>query len=76
MNHVFFSELEWQLSETGAFKTDLESDPRPKIHDALFSKLGISSGSKSSRKNEDSEDSDYNDWWNVFFYLSIQSYIM
>merc|ERR1712137_256832 len=36
-------ELEWQLSETGAFKTDLESDPRPKIHDALFSKLGISS---------------------------------
>jgi len=55
-------ELEWQLSETGAFKTDLESDPRPKIHDALFSKLGIGSGSKYSKRNEADSDSDNNDW--------------
>lgn len=32
-------ELEWMLSEVGAVKTDLESDPRQKPRDVLFSSL-------------------------------------
>lgn len=43
--------LEWILGETGAVKTDLESDPRPKVKDVLFSSL---------RQNDG--DSDENDW--------------
>lgn len=55
-NH-FFLELEWILAQTGAIKTELQEDPKPKIKDVLFSKLG--------GKDED-EDSDNNDWWSPF----------
>ena len=48
------------LSETGAFKTDLECDPRPKITDTLFSQLGISASSRvSNRRNSDSDNEDW-----------------
>ncbi|EFX90162.1 hypothetical protein DAPPUDRAFT_126671 [Daphnia pulex] len=51
------TKLEWILSETGAFKTELENDPRPKIRDALFSQLN-SGNSRTQERNNDS-DSDY-----------------
>lgn len=44
-------ELEWILGQTGAVKTTLSEDPRPKIKDVLFSKL-------KSNNNDDSDD----DW--------------
>lgn len=47
------------LSETGAFKTDLEDDPRPKIRDALFSQLNSGNTRTQERKNIDDSDSDY-----------------
>lgn len=56
-------ELEWMLSQTGAIKTDLEEDPRPKTRDALFSQLGVgSSSSKTRRAGTNDDDSDNNDW--------------
>ncbi len=51
------------LSQTGAIKTDLEEDPRPKTRDALFSQLGVgSSSSKTRRAGTNDDDSDNNDW--------------
>lgn len=55
-------ELEWTLSKTGAFQTNLESDPRPHIKDALFSQLGGSSSTNSSRRRADSGSDSENDW--------------
>ena len=52
------TELEWIRSESGAVKTDLECDPRPKIQDALFSQLGGGGGKNRSRDS----DSDNDDW--------------
>lgn len=54
---LLWTELEWILSETGAFKTELENDPRPKIRDALFSQLNCGN-SRTQERNNDS-DSDY-----------------
>ncbi|XP_045602646.1 phosducin-like protein 3 [Procambarus clarkii] len=50
-----YEELEWILSRTGGFKTDLESDPRgPRIKDVMMNSI---------RGYKDSEsDSDENDW--------------
>ncbi|KAK4024908.1 phosducin-like protein 3 [Daphnia magna] len=50
-------ELEWMLSETGALKTKIEKDPRPKIRDALFSQLngGNTQSIESRDYNDDSE---------------------
>jgi hypothetical protein len=50
-NSIICGELEWLLSEAGAVKTTLESNPRPKIQDALFSQLG-----RSNRSDEDNND--------------------
>ncbi|MCL4125117.1 UNVERIFIED_CONTAM: hypothetical protein GTU68_013270 [Idotea baltica] len=48
-----FDELEWMLSSTTAFETDLESDPRgPRPKDVLMASLG----------KKDDSDSDENDW--------------
>lgn len=54
-------ELEWMLSETGAIKSELEEDPRPKTRDALFSQLGVSSSSQ-KKHNRTNDDSDNDDW--------------
>lgn len=51
--NLTYDEFEWILGQTGAIKTELEEDPKPKIKDVLFSKL--------KGKDED-EDSDNNDW--------------
>ena len=40
------------LSQTGAVKTDLESDPRQKERDVLMSQLG-------GRRQEDSDEDDW-----------------
>lgn len=53
-----FPELEWILSETGAIKTDIERDPRPKIRDALFSQLNGNNGSNSRPIGDRSDESD------------------
>lgn len=34
-----FLELEWLLGQTGAFKSEITEDPRPKPKDVLFSTL-------------------------------------
>lgn len=52
------NELEWMLSGTGAIKTDIEKDPRPKIRDALFSQLQ-NGNSLSHRASNDVSDSDW-----------------
>ncbi|UYV65047.1 PDCL3 [Cordylochernes scorpioides] len=49
-------ELEWIIAQTGAIKTDLEEDPRPKILDHMEASL-----SRRIRRNSDSDDDD-NDW--------------
>ncbi|KAK7021310.1 Phosducin-like protein 3 [Halocaridina rubra] len=51
-------ELEWILSRTGGFNTDLEADPRgPKVQDVLMGSLrGF------SKDSDDDNDSDDNDW--------------
>lgn len=50
-----YDELEWILSRTGGFKTDLESDPRgPRIKDVMMNSVR-------GYKDEES-DSDENDW--------------
>jgi hypothetical protein len=46
------------LSETGAFKTELESDPRPKIRDALFSQLNSGNTRSQEQKHNNDSDSD------------------
>lgn len=51
-----FSELEWILSETGAIKTDIERDPRPKIRDALFSQLQGSNSHQIGNHSDESDD--------------------
>ncbi|KAG1672980.1 Viral IAP-associated factor [Nymphon striatum] len=48
-----FDVLEWMLHEAGAVKSTLEEDPRPRIKDAMMSKL------RSSQQDNDSDD---NDW--------------
>ena len=54
-NFIIFLVLEWQLSRTGGFKTDLESDPRaPKVRDVMMSSLRT----KDSDDENDSEDHD------------------
>ncbi|XP_037074671.1 viral IAP-associated factor homolog [Pollicipes pollicipes] len=45
-------ELEWMLSQTGAVKTTLESDPRPQVRDVLMAQLG----------GRGRADSDEDDW--------------
>ncbi|XP_063607838.1 phosducin-like protein 3 [Penaeus indicus] len=51
-----YDSLEWMLSRTGAFKTDIEQDPRgPKIKDVMMSSLRRTADS-------DEDDSDENDW--------------
>ncbi|KAK4301161.1 hypothetical protein Pmani_026677 [Petrolisthes manimaculis] len=51
-----YEELEWILSRTGGFTTDLESDPRgPRVQDVLLNSLR-------SGTNHDSDSSDENDW--------------
>jgi len=53
-----YETLEWMMSRTGAFKTDIEEDPRgPKIQDVLMSSLGAK-----TRANDSDDDSDDNDW--------------
>lgn len=51
----FLAELEWILSQTGAFKSEIQEDPRPRVKDVLFSKL--------RNGNDDDDDDDGNDWW-------------
>uniref|UniRef100_A0A8C5KGK9 Phosducin-like protein 3 n=1 Tax=Jaculus jaculus TaxID=51337 RepID=A0A8C5KGK9_JACJA len=46
-------ELEWNLSETGAIKTDLEENPKKPIEDVLLSSI---QGSAPLRRDSDSED--------------------
>ncbi|XP_023408348.1 phosducin-like protein 3 isoform X3 [Loxodonta africana] len=46
-------ELEWQLSESGAIKTDLEENPRKRVEDALLSSVR---SSVPTRRGSDSED--------------------
>lgn len=57
-NKLKFDELEWILSRTGGFKTDLESDPRgPKVKDVLMTSLrGY------NKDSDDDNDSDEDDW--------------
>uniref|UniRef100_A0A0P4WGB6 Phosducin domain-containing protein n=1 Tax=Scylla olivacea TaxID=85551 RepID=A0A0P4WGB6_SCYOL len=53
---ITLEELEWKLSRTGAFTTDLENDPRgPKVKDVMMSSL------RGGRDSSD-EESDENDW--------------
>lgn len=39
MTTLYFSELEWMLSEVGVLKTDLECNPRKQVKDVLLSSL-------------------------------------
>ncbi|CAG0914608.1 unnamed protein product [Notodromas monacha] len=48
--NISIDELEWMLSKSGAVKSDIKEDPRPKIDDVLFSQL--------QRKREDDSDED------------------
>jgi len=55
-NKVSCDALEWILSRTGAFKTDLERDPRgPKVRDVMMSALR-------TKDSDDDNDSDDDDW--------------
>ncbi|KAG0724114.1 Phosducin-like protein 3 [Chionoecetes opilio] len=57
-DRIKLEELEWLLSRTGAFTTDLESDPRgPKVKDVMMGSLRGGRGDSS-----DENDSDENDW--------------
>lgn len=47
------------MSETGAVKTSLEADPRPKVRDVLFDSLGKKG---KGAKQDDDDLSDENDW--------------
>ena len=48
-------ELEYILGKAGAVETEVKEDPRPKVQDVMFSKLG------GGGRNKDDSDSD-NDW--------------
>ncbi|TRZ02335.1 hypothetical protein DNTS_018994 [Danionella cerebrum] len=50
-------ELEWRLSETGAFKTDLEENPRKQIQDQMMSSIR-SSGNSLARSHAGDESDD------------------
>jgi len=53
---ITYDALEWILSRTGGFKTDLESDPRgPKVRDVMMSSLR-------TKDSDDENDSDDDDW--------------
>ena len=54
---LFFPDLEWMLSESGAIKTELEEDPRKRrqIKDVMTSSLR--SGGQYNRDDDD-DDSD------------------
>lgn len=55
-NKVSCDALEWILSRTGGFKSDLESDPRgPKVRDVMMSSLR-------HKDSDDDNDSDEDDW--------------
>lgn len=56
--HQYHSpELEWMLSRTGGFKTDLECDPRgPRVKDVMMGSLRGGGGSDSDNESDD------NDW--------------
>jgi len=55
-NKVTCDALEWILSRTGGFKSDLESDPRgPKVRDVMMSSLR-------HKDSDDDNDSDEDDW--------------
>lgn len=50
-------ELEWMLSRTGGFTTDLETDPRgPRIKDVMLSSL------RGNKDSDDENSTDENDW--------------
>ncbi|XP_042885025.1 phosducin-like protein 3 [Penaeus japonicus] len=52
-----YDTLEWMISRTGAFKTDIEQDPRgPKIKDVMMSSL------RGKAADSDEDESDENDW--------------
>ncbi|XP_050738915.1 phosducin-like protein 3 isoform X2 [Eriocheir sinensis] len=54
---IKLDELEWKLSRTGGFKTDLECDPRgPRVKDVMMGSLRGGGGSDSDNE------SDENDW--------------
>ena len=46
-------EFEFILGKTGAIKTEITKDPRPKVKDVMMSSL--------SKQKDDSSDND--DWW-------------
>lgn len=49
-------EFEFILGKTGAIKTTVTSDPRPKVQDVMFSKL------RQGGSNRNDDDSDNDDW--------------
>ena len=53
---LFFPDLEWMLSESGAIKTELEEDPRKRrqIKDVMTSSLR--SGGQYNRDDDDEDD--------------------
>ncbi len=53
---MFFPDLEWMLSESGAIKTELEEDPRKRrqIKDVMTSSLR--SGGQYNRDDDDDDD--------------------
>ena len=55
---LFFTDLEWILSESGAIKTELEKDPRKRreIRDVLTSSLR--SSGQCNQDDDDDDDSD------------------
>ncbi|XP_042206032.1 viral IAP-associated factor homolog [Homarus americanus] len=56
-DRVKYEELEWILSRTGGFKTDLESDPRgPRVKDVLLNSI------RGYKDDDDENDSDEGDW--------------
>ncbi|XP_014208815.1 viral IAP-associated factor homolog [Copidosoma floridanum] len=48
-------ELEWMLGKVGAVPTKIKNDPKPKVRDVLFAKLGVD-------KDCNDDLSDDNDW--------------
>lgn len=57
-DRVSLDALEWILSRTGGFKTDLEEDPRgPRVKDLMMSSLR-----QREKDSDDDNDSDENDW--------------
>ncbi len=50
---IVISELEWMLAQTGAFKTDLEENPRKAVQDVLINSL------RGTGNDDDDDDDDY-----------------